>query len=145
SLRHLEPFDTSKLLLENGALYFDSRGIYGRAYGPKGSRWLWPSMRDVNGYAAIWADLPGRRRERPRARADARTDVRRLCLPRRGLSIEGQRASGGAEAAWVSKERPTASPPSRGRGFGLSDRSDQEILCPPPARYLHGTMLAVGS
>jgi predicted dehydrogenase len=51
------PFDTSKVLLENGALYFDARGIYGRSYGPKGSRWLWPSVRDASGYAAMWSDF----------------------------------------------------------------------------------------
>jgi len=51
------PFDTSKVLLENGALYFDARGIYGRSYGPTGSRWLWPSVRDAGGYAAMWRDF----------------------------------------------------------------------------------------
>jgi len=51
------PFDTSKMLLEHGALYFDSRGIYGRAYGPRRARWLWPSVRDAGGYAAMWADF----------------------------------------------------------------------------------------
>jgi predicted dehydrogenase len=51
------PFDTSKLLLEHGALYFDSRGIYGRAYGPGRARWLGPSLRDAGGYAAMWADF----------------------------------------------------------------------------------------
>ena len=51
------PFDTSKVLLENGALYFDSRGLYGRAYGPRGSRWLLPSVRDASGYRAMWADF----------------------------------------------------------------------------------------
>jgi len=51
------PFDTSKVLLESGALYFDARGIYGRSYGPNGSRWLWPSVRDAGGYAAMWSDF----------------------------------------------------------------------------------------
>ena len=32
------PFDASKLLLENGALYFDARGVYGRLTRPPGGR-----------------------------------------------------------------------------------------------------------
>ncbi len=51
------PFDASKVLLENGALYFDSRSLGGRAYGPGGGRWLWPTVRDGGGYAAMWADF----------------------------------------------------------------------------------------
>ena len=31
------PFDSSKVLLEHGALYFDARSLYGRAYGPRAS------------------------------------------------------------------------------------------------------------
>ena len=51
------PFDSSKVLLEHGALYFDARSLYGRAYGPKGNRWLWPSVRDASGYRAMWTDF----------------------------------------------------------------------------------------
>ena len=51
------PFDASKVLLEHGALYFDSRSLGGRAYGPSGRRWLWPTLRDGGGYAAMWADF----------------------------------------------------------------------------------------
>jgi len=53
------PFDSSKVLLEHGALYFDARSLYGRAYGPKGKRWLWPSVRDASGYRAMWIDFLG--------------------------------------------------------------------------------------
>jgi predicted dehydrogenase len=53
------PFDSSKVLLEHGALYFDARSLYGRAYGPKGKHWLWPSVRDVSGYHAMWSDFLG--------------------------------------------------------------------------------------
>jgi predicted dehydrogenase len=53
------PFDSSKVLLEHGALYFDARSLYGRAYGPKGNRWLWPSVRDASGYQAMWSDFLG--------------------------------------------------------------------------------------
>jgi predicted dehydrogenase len=51
------PFDVSKALLENGALYFDARSLYARAYGPNGRRWLWPSIRDGGGYRAMWTDF----------------------------------------------------------------------------------------
>jgi predicted dehydrogenase len=51
------PFDSSKLLLENGALYFDGRGIYGRFYGTKGRRMLLPSVRDAGGSVAMWRDF----------------------------------------------------------------------------------------
>ncbi|HWA97469.1 MAG TPA: hypothetical protein VG713_03215, partial [Pirellulales bacterium] len=51
------PFDASKVLLENGALYFDSRSLGGRAYGPNGHRWLWPTVRDGGGYRAMWIDF----------------------------------------------------------------------------------------
>ena len=51
------PFDVSKLLLENGALYFDARSLYARAYGPSGRRWLWPTIRDGGGYRAMWIDF----------------------------------------------------------------------------------------
>jgi predicted dehydrogenase len=53
------PFDSSKILLEHGALYFDARSLYGRAYGPNGNRWLWPSARDASGYQAMWTDFLG--------------------------------------------------------------------------------------
>ncbi len=48
-------FDTSKLLLENGALYFDARGIFGRFYGPRGRRLLFPAIRDASGFQAMWS------------------------------------------------------------------------------------------
>lgn len=51
------PFDSSKVLLENGALYFDSRSLGGRAYRPRGARWLWPSIRDGGGYRTMWIDF----------------------------------------------------------------------------------------
>ncbi|HVT07108.1 MAG TPA: Gfo/Idh/MocA family oxidoreductase [Polyangia bacterium] len=51
------PFDVSKVLLENGALYFDARSLYGRAYGPGGRRWMLPTIRDGGGYRAMWADF----------------------------------------------------------------------------------------
>ena len=41
------------------AVYFDARSLYGRAYGPKGNRWLWPSVRDASGYQAMWIDFLG--------------------------------------------------------------------------------------
>jgi predicted dehydrogenase len=51
------PFDASKVLLEHGALYFDARSLGGRAYGPRGARWLWPNLRDGGGSRAMWADF----------------------------------------------------------------------------------------
>ena len=57
------------MLLENGALYFDARSLYGRAYGPKGRHWLWPSVRDASGYQAMWSDFLGP------SRAAARTEL----------------------------------------------------------------------
>ncbi len=51
------PFDASKVFLENGALYFDARGIFGRCYTPAGARWLWPQLRDASGYRAMWIDF----------------------------------------------------------------------------------------
>jgi predicted dehydrogenase len=53
------PFDSSKVLLEHGAVYFDARSLYGRAYGPKGNHWLWPSVRGASGYQAMWSDFLG--------------------------------------------------------------------------------------
>jgi predicted dehydrogenase len=53
------PFDSSKVLLEHGALYFDARSLFGRFYGPAKSRWLWPSVRDASGYQAMWSDFLG--------------------------------------------------------------------------------------
>ena len=53
------PFDSSKVLLEHGALYFDARSLYGRFYAPAKSRWLWPSVRDASGYQAMWTDFLG--------------------------------------------------------------------------------------
>ena len=38
---------------------FDARSLYGRAYGPNGKRWLWPSVRDASGYQAMWIDFLG--------------------------------------------------------------------------------------
>jgi predicted dehydrogenase len=52
-------FDTSKVLLERGALYFDARGIFGRFYGPSSSSWLWPDLRDAAGTTAMWRDFLG--------------------------------------------------------------------------------------
>ena len=49
------PFDASKLLLEHGALYFDSRGLYARLYERRDGRWLLPALRDRSGLAAMWA------------------------------------------------------------------------------------------
>jgi predicted dehydrogenase len=51
------PFDASKMLLENGALYFDARGVYGRLYAPSGRSFLWPDIRDAAGYQAMWRDF----------------------------------------------------------------------------------------
>lgn len=48
--------DNSKLVCENGAAYFDGRGIYGRVYGPKGGRLL-PTISDASGYVAMWKDF----------------------------------------------------------------------------------------
>jgi len=48
-------FDSSKVLLGGGALYFDARGIYGRFYGSQRRQWLWPSLRDRSGFAAMWS------------------------------------------------------------------------------------------
>jgi predicted dehydrogenase len=53
------PFDASKLLLENGALYFDARGVYGRLYAPAGRSFIWPDLRDAAGYQAMWRDFLG--------------------------------------------------------------------------------------
>ena len=53
------PFDASKLLLENGALYFDARGVYGRLYAPAGRSFIWPDVRDAAGYQAMWRDFLG--------------------------------------------------------------------------------------
>jgi predicted dehydrogenase len=50
-------FDTSKMLLEHGALYFDARGIFGRLYAPAGRSFLWPDVRDAAGYQAMWRDF----------------------------------------------------------------------------------------
>jgi len=51
------PFDASKVLLENGALYFDARGVYGRLYAPAGRSFIWPELRDAPGYQAMWRDF----------------------------------------------------------------------------------------
>ncbi|MEA2700743.1 MAG: hypothetical protein QOI66_5014 [Myxococcales bacterium] len=48
------PFDSSKVIMEKGAIYFDGRGIYGRFYGPTGKQWLAPSLRDRTGFEAMW-------------------------------------------------------------------------------------------
>ncbi|HEY8924076.1 MAG TPA: Gfo/Idh/MocA family oxidoreductase, partial [Polyangia bacterium] len=49
-------FDSSKVLLERGALYFDARGLGGRLYDDKGrGRFVWPSVRDAGGYGAMWS------------------------------------------------------------------------------------------
>ncbi|HEY7374937.1 MAG TPA: Gfo/Idh/MocA family oxidoreductase [Polyangia bacterium] len=50
-------FDTSKVLLEHGALYFDARGIFGRLYAPAGRSLVWPVVRDAAGYEAMWRDF----------------------------------------------------------------------------------------
>jgi predicted dehydrogenase len=47
-------FDTSKLLTERGALYFDARGIFGRLYLPDHRQMLWPELRDAAGFTAMW-------------------------------------------------------------------------------------------
>jgi len=49
------PFDSSKVLLERGALYFDARGLGGRFYDGRGrGRFVWPSVRDAGGFGAMW-------------------------------------------------------------------------------------------
>jgi predicted dehydrogenase len=53
----LWPFDASKLLLENGAMYFDARGIVGRFYGPRGRQWVWPHVLDAGGFQTMWRDF----------------------------------------------------------------------------------------
>jgi predicted dehydrogenase len=61
-------FDASKVLCAEGAVYFDGRGVYGRAYGPDGRRLLWPSLRDAAGFAAMWREfLASVEEERPPA------------------------------------------------------------------------------
>ena len=93
------PFDSSKVLLEHGALYFDARSLYGRAYGPKGIRWLWPSVRDASGYRAMWSDfLEATESGRPPELTLEQT-VRRLRLSRRRLPLEGERPAGDPETA----------------------------------------------
>ena len=47
------PWDSSKLVLEGGALYFDARGIIGRLYGRR-KQMVWPRIRDAAGYVAMW-------------------------------------------------------------------------------------------
>jgi len=49
------PFDSSKVLLEHGALYFDARGLGGRSYGPEsGGHLVWPCLRDAGGFGEMW-------------------------------------------------------------------------------------------
>lgn len=48
--------DLSKILMEKGAIYFNSRGIIGICFGRK-TRILWPSFRDSSGYKAMWKHL----------------------------------------------------------------------------------------
>ncbi len=50
-------FDTSKLVTEQGAVYFDARGIFGRSYRPRGRGWILPSIRDAGGFTAMWREL----------------------------------------------------------------------------------------
>jgi predicted dehydrogenase len=50
-------FDASKVLCAEGAVYFDSRGVYGRVYGPNGRRLLWPSLRDAAGFSGMWREF----------------------------------------------------------------------------------------
>ena len=56
----LPVFDPSRVLLRDGALYFDARGLYGRFYGSRGRRWLWPSVADHSGFRAMWSHFLGR-------------------------------------------------------------------------------------
>lgn len=49
--------NSSKLVCQRGALFFDARGIFGRAYGPDGQRLLLPNIADAGGYQAMWADF----------------------------------------------------------------------------------------
>ena len=49
--------DTSKLVSEHGAVYFDSRGIYGRSYRPGSRRWILPSLRDASGFTGMWREF----------------------------------------------------------------------------------------
>ncbi len=49
--------NSSKLVCERGAVYFDARGIFGRAYGPEGQRLLLPTIADAGGYRAMWRDF----------------------------------------------------------------------------------------
>ncbi|HEX2657467.1 MAG TPA: Gfo/Idh/MocA family oxidoreductase, partial [Polyangia bacterium] len=54
------PFDSSKVLLEHGALYFDARGLGGRFYGPDGGGQLMlPSIRDAGGFGEMWRHFLG--------------------------------------------------------------------------------------
>lgn len=46
-------FDLSKLLLEKGALYFESRGLIGISLGAK-RKLLWPQVHDIGGYRSMW-------------------------------------------------------------------------------------------
>jgi predicted dehydrogenase len=45
--------DMSKIQLENGAVYFDSRGIIGRVYGGK-PKIIFPTLGDFGGFRAMW-------------------------------------------------------------------------------------------
>jgi predicted dehydrogenase len=54
------PFDSSKVLLENGALYFDARGLGGRSYGPdSGGQFVFPCLRDAGGFGQMWRHFLG--------------------------------------------------------------------------------------
>jgi predicted dehydrogenase len=46
--------DQSRLLLSDGAVYFDSRSMFGRVYKKKSSRLLTPVLKDPSGYRAMW-------------------------------------------------------------------------------------------
>jgi len=48
------PFDVSKVVLERGALYFDSRGAFGCAFRGRERRWIAPALRDRGGFVAMW-------------------------------------------------------------------------------------------
>lgn len=48
--------DSSRLLFEHGAAYFDARGVHGRVFS-RGKKWLLPKLRDAGGYRAMWADF----------------------------------------------------------------------------------------
>ena len=81
------PFDASKLLLENGALYFDARGVYGRLVRARRAvvhLARRPRRRRLPGDVAR---LPGRDRRRPRARPDAGPHLRRLRVHGRRLPL----------------------------------------------------------